>query len=431
MSSIDRMISFPLAGEIAWPLGAPPSWRRFKPLQPASAIDEDPVVWSADFSAGAYLRGGAGAALGGMLACIRSSDALMRGADGVFHAFGPDEPPVLSGAGLDVWGQFSSLVRSGNNLAGTGWSSTSGLAVADLGTTALGLFNEVELISGGALGARRVQNVALSAGVPVSVSFYYKAGTSGRARLQLLGSGADNLTLRGAAGNMAGSSVAGGTLSRLANADLGGGIHCCSFEWTPLSPGTGTTVSVGPDSATAGATLVALGVDIVPASISVPWISNAPAAPTRLASDIAIHDFAALSASHGLAAGFAGRDVVDLARLSDAAPRTVWSRGTDADNRIALEIGTGNKVRLKVRLGGADALLLETADGFATTGAKTIDYVCAAGLWSLAATGLADAGSSAAVAVPALAVAHVGRDFGATPAYLNGAVALSRIERIA
>ncbi len=430
MSSIDRMISFPLAGEVAWPLGAPPSWRRFKPLQPDFAIGEDPVVWSADFSGGAYLRDGAEAALAGMLACVRSSNALMRGTDGVFHAFGPDEPPVLSGAGLDVWGQFSSLVRNGNNLGDTSWSSTSGLAVADLGTTALGLFNETELVSGGALAARRVQNVALSGGVPVFVSFYYKVGTSGRARLQFLGSGADNLTLRGAVGNLSGSSVAGGTLARLANADLGG-IHCCSFEWTPSNPGTGTTVSVGPDSATAGATLVALGVDIVPASVPVPWISNAPAAPTRLASDIAIHDFAALSASHGLAAGFVGRDIVDLGRLSDTAPRTVWSRGTDADNRITLEIGTDNKVRLKVRLGGAEALLLETADGFATTGAKTIDYVCAAGLWSLAATGLAGTGSSAAVAVPALAVAHVGRDFGATPAYLNGTIAFSRIERIA
>lgn len=428
MSSIERMISFPLAGEVAWRLGAPPSWRRFKPPLSALAIEDDPVVWSADFSGGAYLRNGAGAALAGMLACVRSSEALMQGTDAGFHSFGPDAAPVLPGIGLDVWGQFPSLLRSGNNPAAADWSNT-GLSIVDSETTVLGIFNETILVSGGTLAARRVQNLVLTSGVPVSVSFLYKAGTSGRGRILLFGSGSDSLILRGVAGNLLGSTVVGGTLSRLVNSDLGGGIYCCSFTWTPSNPGTGTGVGIGPDSAVAGSTLVALGVDVVPASIPVPWISNAASSVTRLASDVAIHDFAALSAAHGLAAGFAGRDVVDLRRLSDAVPRTVWSRGTDADNRIALEIGTGNKVRLTVRLGGADVLTLETADGFATTGLKTIDYVCADGLWSLAATGLAGAVSAASVAVPALGVAHIGRNFGATPAYLNGAIAFSRIER--
>ncbi len=74
----------------------------------------------------------------------------MQGTDAGVHSFGPDAAPVLPGIGLDVWGQFPSLLRSGNNPAAADWSNT-GLSIVDSGTTALGIFNETILVSGGTL----------------------------------------------------------------------------------------------------------------------------------------------------------------------------------------------------------------------------------------------------------------------------------------
>ncbi|MEQ8268870.1 MAG: hypothetical protein RH982_16870 [Parvibaculum sp.] len=425
MTYVERPTTFPLAGPAAWPACSPPAWRRF--IQPPGSPS---IVWSADFAAGLYSRGGAPATLSEMVDCVRPSDAIMQGADGVHHVFAANEPPILPGAGLDIWGELSSLVRNGNNLAAAGWSAAMGITANDLGTTALGIFREVELVGGGSLGARRVQNIALSSGIPVFVSFFYKAGSSGRLRAQILGSGADNLVLRGIVGGIAVSAISGGTLSDLVNTDFGGGIYHCSCLWTPENPGVGVGVGIGPDSGVADATVVALGLDVVSALTPVPWISNTTPAPTRLGTDLTIPGFSSLVSEYGLQAGFRSRDVIHLTRLSSPVHRCLWSRGTDAENCVTLELRTDDRLRLTVRNGGMDALILETAEGFNDSGVKTINAVCRTGNWSIEAAGLPSAHSAAPATIPALAEAHIGRTLDAPDNYLSGVILASEVERI-
>lgn len=425
MTYAERPITFPLAGPAAWPACSPPAWRRF--LQ---SPEGPSIAWSADFAAGLYLRGGAPVPLAGALACVRASEAIMQGADGVHHLFPAHEPPILPGAGLDIWGAFSSLVRNGNNLAAAGWSGTMGITANDLGTTALGIFREVELVGGGSLGARRVQNIALSSGIPVSLSLFYKAGSSGRIRAQILGSGTDNLVLRGVVGGIAVSAISGGTLLDLVNTDFGGGIYHCSCLWIPENPGVGVGVGIGPDSGVVDATVVALGVDVVPAPMPVPWISHTTPAPSRLGTELTIPGFSSLVSDHGLQAGFKSRDVIRLTRLSSPAHRCLWSRGTDADNCVTLELRTDDKLRLTVRNGGAVTLILETVEGFNDSGVKTIDAVCRTGNWLIETAGLPSAHSAAPAGIPSLTEAHIGRTPGAPDSHFNGVMLASRIERI-
>ncbi|ABS63559.1 hypothetical protein Plav_1944 [Parvibaculum lavamentivorans DS-1] len=417
MSNIGRLTSFPLGGDIAWQLSAPPQWRRFAPSMREAVLLPEPVAWSADFATGAYLRAGHAASPGDMFVCVRSSPALMQGEDGL-HVFAADEAPVLPGIGLDVWGQFQNRCTNHNaNPAGLVNISKGGAAAVLSVVDDAAALAEAGL--SGVCSSGKVYKLDNSAGS--GVAWAWAAGQFASATPHT-----PSLYYRGSACQL-GFAQSGGASVSGARTDLPASAAYVAAEGPAYAPSSSSrwwALYAGP-----GATVHFVLNQLVESSFAVPPIVTGGAAATRFASDIVIPAFDVLAPAFALGEGFRGRDIIDLVRLSDPSPRTIWSRGTDDGNCITLAIGTGNKLRLSVRNGGADDLVLETAEAFAAPGRKVIDYVCANGAWSLEATGVAGGAHGGSCVLPALAAARIGSAFGGG-ACLNGAVEFSSIERI-
>lgn len=363
-------------------------------------------------------------ALADVLANTRAGAAIKADAAFNHHVFGTNAPVMLGGTGLDCWGQFSSRMANGHNLAAAGWGSVGGLTVADLGPSQLGVFQRTRLASGGATADRRRQTASMTAAVRYYVTALYEPETSGNFRMQGFGGG-DNIVIVGSPGNPNTSTNSGGLLEGLAEVNVGGNLWRRSFFWTP-SVNTNYEWNVGPQSGVEGASVIVHGFDVVAASFATPWISNTSPAATRFADALSIPDFPALVAANGLHDGFTGRDVINLTRLGEV--RDIWCRGTSFSNCILLWIN-GSSVSLSVRSGGATVKTISISP-FTNTGVKEINYSCKNGDWRLSATDKAEVSDAGTYDFPALTNASIGvRLSGIYP--INGSVLSSQIARAA
>lgn len=416
MSSVERPVSFPLAGALSWAPGAPPPWRRHHPApQPNS------VVWSADFAAGLYTRGGAPATLAETISCARASDAIMLDAAGACHLFGPGEPPLLPGLGLDIWGQFTnknahynaSPVSLAGLSEGTGSPIANGyLSVVDdaaaLAAILPGIGNGkafcVSVPSAATTGLYVVSGTVTTGNVNPHTSSVFARGNGVEVLVRMNQSSAQPAV------------VTTIEYRRIASADM------------PVNANRTWALSISHIQGAESIVWFALGM-MSEGTFAPPPIIVSGGSATRQSTDVAMSDFVALRDAYGLNAGFSGRDIIHLGRLSDASHRCIWSRGVDADNCIRLEIRTDNKLRLTVRSSGVSTLILETLTGFSMPGTKIVDTVCQGGFWSLHATETGIVNSSAAVELPDLQVAYIGRAHGAPANYLNGSIEFSHIRR--
>lgn len=369
-------------------------------------------------------------ALANVLGNTRAGDAIKADAGFNHHVFGTNAPVMLGGTGLDCWGQFSSRLANGHNLAAAGWVSVGGLTVADLGPSPLGVFQRARLASGGATADRRRQTASMSAGVKYYVTALYEPDSSGNFRTQGFGGG-DNIVIVGSPGNPNTNTYAGGLLEGLSDVNIVGNFWHRSFFWTPSVSGS-YEWNVGPQSTTAGASVIVHGFDVVAAAFATPWISNSSPAPTRFADAVSVLDFPSLVSAHGLQGGFAGRDTVNLTRLDDSNNRYIWSYGTAADG-VRLFYTPSNLLRMETRKGGSVVGLVTTA-AVNAPGVWTIDYQCKPGAYWMRINGgdqiapLSGAGET----LPDISTERaIGRLVTNSNSYFNGAILSSQIARAA
>ncbi|MDP3329431.1 hypothetical protein [Parvibaculum sp.] len=391
------------------------------------------AVWgfkTHNLTAPQFWRNDQPSALADVLANTRAGDAIKADVAFNHHVFGTNAPAILGGLGLDCWGQFSSRLANGHNLAAAGWGSVGGLTVADLGPSPLGVFQRARLASGGATADRRRQTANMSAGVKYYVTALYEPETSGNFRVQGFGGG-DNIVIVGSPGNPNTSTNSGGLLGGLAEVNVVGNLWHRSFFWTP-SVNTNYEWNVGPQSGVEGASVIVHGFDVVAAGIATPWISNASPAPTRFADALSIPDFPSIVSTHGLQDGFAGRDTVNLARLGDSSNRYIWSYGTVTDG-VRLFYTTANLLRMETRKGGS-AVGLVTTSAVNAPGVWTIDYQCKPGAYWMRINGgdqiapLSGAGET----LPDISGERaIGRLVTNSNSYFRGAILSSQIARAA
>jgi hypothetical protein len=97
----------------------------------------------------------------------------------------------------------------------------------------------------------------LIAGHENFLTVYYLAGTSGRCRVQLDLNGL-NVSARGPVGALVADNQINGTLTDVVNYDLGGGIYCMTCK-VVSNASVDVTIGIGPDTATVGLDVIALG----------------------------------------------------------------------------------------------------------------------------------------------------------------------------
>jgi hypothetical protein len=177
------------------------------------------------------------------------------------HAQAPSDAarPLL---GREPEGGARNLVLSSadaNNT--TNWAISGVPTITDGGAWTEG--RKCVIASGGATFHRRqTANMAFTAGQVLRVTLIYEAGTSGRGRVIFRNTAtASNSTLTGNVGSLSELDSAAGTITSLVNTDLGSGRYKASFTITLAASGN-CNFGLGPDSDTAGQTVVLLGVQV-------------------------------------------------------------------------------------------------------------------------------------------------------------------------
>lgn len=410
MSHIPRSTSFPPAGPTSWRPGGPPCWRGFSTEPLLLQAEAAPVVWAADFVACSYARLGEPAGLSDMLSTVRSGPAAGAGTNGAYIFFDVDEPVLLPGLGLGIWGQFTALWANGNKPGVSPWANNSGASRTSTGEFKAGLFHPAivnaaaDYSANGYAGTVYTGSIAALSGSPITVRARYAPGDTGRFRVSLGNSTtAAASTARGMAGNLAAATALAGSIASVVNIEEAEG-YTAIVTFVPDFTGP-ARICAGPDGNVGGSSEEGFiwGLDGVAGLVSPPWVSDRSPAPTRLATDHRIRGFAALAAAGDFSNGIGIAAKVDLLSLSRGTAATIAAFGEDAGNCVKLQIGTDNKVRLVIRHDGSDELDLVTGSAFATAGEKEISAFVVPGHFSLAATGLEGAESGAGVALPDVA----------------------------
>lgn len=434
MSNIERLISFPLAGAAAWLLHAPPAWRRFRqasPPEPAS----DPVLWSADFSAGLYARGGATAALVDMLAAVRSGGAQGFDAGGGLVSVAANQPIILPGRGLFPNGQFANLYNSSDPAAGFGWTSQGGAA-----PSADGPWCCVESPSSG-----DVQQLVGTAGIDADNSprtFWFdvkkeeSADANGRLLCRLQGGTplSRHINYNAMTGAFK-ADFAGLSAGMLRTADLGdrwrfavtiqnnGTNNLAQVSWAPaFNADLGSSEA---DPAASGGGALAW-----PHLVKGPYLGDAvrlPGTGTLFATVNAVPEFSALD----LSGGFGGKIVINLSRLNDPARRYLWEFGSVTDH-VRLSIETNDRLRLSVRKANSVVFNLDAGAAFASTGVKEIHFQAKPNESCISATGIPPASMIGnPTMLPPMNAACIGCGNGGSDGFLNGFVEELQLWKVA
>jgi hypothetical protein len=190
--------------------------------------------------------------------------------------------------------------NSHSNASRDHWIGTATLV--DLGLNALGRFDGVRVGSLGDMWTRATcPNMPLIAGQENFLTVYYLAGTSGRCRVQLDLNGL-NVSARGPVGALVADNQINGTLTDVVNYDLGGGIYCMTCK-VVSNASVNVTIGIGPDTATVGLDVIALGGQMTDVASS--FIFTDGALDVRPADDLSFN-IAALDLAGGYSVVFEG-----------------------------------------------------------------------------------------------------------------------------
>ena len=434
MNRIDRDISFPLTRMLA---------NDFAP--------EDAEPLSVDFSAGIFVREGRRTALSDAISTTRSGDALMAAADGSYRTFDANEPPFMTGVGLDVYRQIAPLLHSSADLPnGSYWTVSNGSAVKNAaapdGTTNATTFTE-DASNGyhGFVGNTPNRPTGVAG---TRYTSYACVGKNQTRRYVVLwwGSGSDGIlaTLDTQTGTLTECVVTGGDYTihdyGIEDAGVSWRVWMTGSKATPYPGGgviipvlRGATASSGNGAAPTypgdGSTIVLWDLNIVAADFPPPPHPTGASLTPRYATTVTDPDFTALVSACGLDSGFRISTRIAFERLSDSAERCIWAAGADADNHTRLELTVGNTARFKLRKAGVDVTVLES-EAFVATGDKDIAVTVQDGAWVLTASGVGGDADSGVYGLPALTELRYGSNFGDAD-YLNGTMRSLVLGRVA
>ncbi len=430
MSHIARSIAFPASGAAAWPVGAPPPWRGGKPLSGAVPPWWQPgAVLALDFANERYMRLGASVPLASVLATARAGEArCIR--DGVEHVFAAHEPVVVAGHGAEIWGALTNTALHSRALDDPYWTAANLAVAPNAAPGPDGALSMEKLTADGSAALHTLDAAPQAFAAGTAYVFQAVVAAAERSRIGLrFGTAAFPAAGRHAWFDLASGMVGGAEPGVAAGiSPLGGGfflVWISRAATASAADGFGFYLTEGgaPAEAFAGDGVSGLHVTaalLAAAAMPLPPVPTGAASATRPACDCSIPDFAAFASAAGLDAGFAGRCVIDLTRLSDSTGRVIWSFGVDSSNRVSCFIANNDRVFLRLRVGGSNLVDISTG-ALAATGETQIDFQVKNGAFTLSATGVADAvPNTGTFSLPALSTAYVGLDF--SGAYLNGAM---------
>ena len=200
------------------------------------------------------------------------------------------DPQTLDPRGLLVEPASTNLVHGSEpNL--TDWADLVSTSTP-LALNALGYFSGMSVASGGAKWHRlQADTDGWSEGQNLRVRVWYMAGTSGAMFLSLrnVDAGVDS-SLSGTVGALGVHSAAAGAITDIVNTVLGGGVYTVTYTFTPNAGSTSGKFGIGPFSASAGETVVALGVQVeIGAGTS--YIPTSGAAVSRAADSVTLNSW--------------------------------------------------------------------------------------------------------------------------------------------
>lgn len=186
-----------------------------------------------------------------------------------------------AGAGLVLEPSRSNLIFP-SALGPTGWSVNGGASIAAAPGPGFAGLGGAVITSGTSDWGRAFGNsITLTSGVNYAVSVWIAAGTSGKARIELFGTGLDTI-VAGTLGALSATYKSGADVTQLSQTDLGG-VWRIRFRVTPSVTVTNATLGIGPSSSIAGKTVLAYAAQIEAADQASSYIPTTTSAITRAA----------------------------------------------------------------------------------------------------------------------------------------------------
>ena len=246
-----------------------------------------------------------------------------------------------------------------STVAPTGWGVNGGSGIAVNPGPAFGGIAGAVITSGTSDWGRAFGNpMTLTSGVSYAVSVWVAAGTSGKVRIELFGTGIDAI-VSGTFGALGATYQAGAAVSNLSQTDLGG-VWCIRFRVLSSVTATNVTLGIGPSSSVAGKTVLAHAAQVEVAERASSPIATTTAPVTR-AADAPILPlgpwFNGAAGALRLAVLPLGPEAQTLAQLTDSADAALLTLGINGAGFVTL---TGAGVALTsasaITPGGAQAV---------------------------------------------------------------------------
>jgi len=161
-------------------------------------------------------------------------------------------------------GGTRTLIPYSEARVGDGWV-TSAATATNRTDSELGYQRRVTIASGGEPYSRFQGNtglgVSVTSGETYTVTWYYKAGTSGKARFDFRYSTA-HTTIEGDIGSLAAQSGTGGTVTLVSDTVVSGTLRKLVATWVPAATDTEVRLGIGPFTTTSGDTVIGYGVQL-------------------------------------------------------------------------------------------------------------------------------------------------------------------------
>lgn len=327
------------------PLSRDPLWRRAQQV-PAFDIDftRRSTVDRINGIAPAFGRAGSTKlAWGGTQFDTYAVDqpAFQLAADGVWEYL-HDEPAATN---LLLWAACNS-----------NWFLGGGTTVnASLGLNALGVFTGYSHASAGATWQSiRSSSISVTSGTQYAFTFYYRAGTSGRCRIVFRNNtGSTESFCNGPVGALSVVDTFAGVMTITSQTLMPDGLsYRITGTITPNATSADYWLRIGPDTATVGQTIIALGAQLEPGPIATSFILSTGSTATR-AADIMTVSGAPFTSFYNQAGGviyaectpspFAAGRYPQVFRFSDGtANNAITGYSLDSANRFTYEVKTTN-----------------------------------------------------------------------------------------
>jgi hypothetical protein len=253
----------------------------------AVTLTVNAATFSADYAAGVYSRDGAPQSFAGMHSFARAGEGQRLSPAGVYETVAANTPrfdfaPGGAALGLMAEPAGTNALLWSEELV-TGWTLT-GATRTPAGLSVRGRWGGVTVTSNGSTVHRIHQGVTVATGVPIGILVFFRYGTSGRLRLMLRNNATnEDSVVRGTPTTLTAPATAAGAITGLFQTLDSDNVAAIGCTITPNFTGD-LRIGVGPDSSTAGETIIVLAVQTDIGSL----IPTAGAAATRAADQVSL-----------------------------------------------------------------------------------------------------------------------------------------------